>query len=365
MRSNARLLIFQVVAVLILISPRLALATGQDTLPANVKASVIRIVEMWNQAKNSHDSEMVNEVYAESVMYYGVKMLKGSVVHDAVDFNNHNNSFSQKIIGDIRLSKIESGGYLAEFTKSCRFNGKVTNYEAYLVIANAYSENSYHVFAESDKLTDKNLARRKVKHDFDNNKQHDEVIPTIVDGNSVPVPNLSIYPIKKVSLNEHNASNKNLIDNNVNQSPASMPEQGPNVEVVESLGTNAFNDIFKAHPVVMNIAAVLALLGSIVFVGVFASWDEKIKQNKSYIGSEDQGFYINRAGGNSRIRTKYDSSYDEEGESSGSFGIKIISVICLMAIISFAAASIHAFLAIPGMTIVVLGVVMVLRRMFR
>jgi Flp pilus assembly protein TadB len=113
----------------------------------------------------------------------------------------------------------------------------------------------------------------------------------------------------------------------------------------------------------MTLLSFVALAASIVWVCFFTSWYEQRKQGKTVSNVvEVNNNNINRPEWHPSSSRRSVTKKTKSESWFGLFCLKILVFICLMVVMFSVCSSIYAFLAIPGMTVVVLGVVMVLRR---
>lgn len=122
-------------------------------------------IEAWNYI---HTPQLGNcakytNLYGESVLFYGETFTPEQCVEHFVKLINKYNSYSQKIVSEIRYTSIDSNTVQCDFVKGVEFNGKYKEYESYLIFHRKNEYSSWKIITESDKTTDYNLNKRKNK----------------------------------------------------------------------------------------------------------------------------------------------------------------------------------------------------------
>lgn len=145
------------------------------------KSEIIDVVEKWNKSLNLRDEQMSNEVYAQEVQFYGQKLNGSICAEKRVDMAMSDPTWQQEIISEIHLEKQDDGTVIANFTKQSTSNKGTHTYPSYLILKKFHG--TWKIINESDKLTDKNLKKRKnrkvpddaVRGDFDGDGKIDNV----------------------------------------------------------------------------------------------------------------------------------------------------------------------------------------------
>lgn len=135
------------------------------------------VVEQWNQSLNLRDAQMSAEVYAPYVNFYSQNLSAQKCVDMRINLAKADPTWHQEIISDIYLNRQDDESVLANFTKQSNSKKGIHTYPAYLILKKY--DNGWKVVTESDKLTDKNLAK---PHKRTSRKVPDDAIRGDFDG---------------------------------------------------------------------------------------------------------------------------------------------------------------------------------------
>lgn len=117
------------------------------------------LVQKWNDAHNNNDYEIFQQIFADSVNFYQMKLIGKSCADKKVSLLKKHPDFTQTI-GKIDLEKINNTTYKANFTKTVKVIGNTHEYPSYLVIVKTKS--GWKITEESDLITDENIAKMRL-----------------------------------------------------------------------------------------------------------------------------------------------------------------------------------------------------------
>jgi len=125
-------------------------------------SDAISIVENWNRANNTKDPYTLSQLYADTLTYYGRRLSRSQCIRDKKRFFRNYPSFHQEI-GAVHTEAVTPRRYMVSFDKTVKLtrNGSEKSYPSYLLID--FSASSARIIEEGDRITDANLAKRKVK----------------------------------------------------------------------------------------------------------------------------------------------------------------------------------------------------------
>jgi len=174
----------------------------------NKESNLNDFVVEWNNAISSQNIEKLSSMYDNTVLYYNINKTKNDCLSDKLDFFKKNQNFSQEILGEIIINKINESKQKCKFTKRVNINGNVREYSSYLILRKI--NNKWKIINESDVVSD-----RIVKDDnavVDNNRE------------KVEKPNI----IKKIKNTKTNNGNIFIIYSNGEQKQLTFNESDEN-----------------------------------------------------------------------------------------------------------------------------------------
>ncbi len=129
---------------------------------SSTHSGAISVVESWNRASNTKDPYILSQLYADTLTYYGSRLTRSQCIRDKKRFFKKYPSFHQELDA-MHIEAITPRLYRVSFDKTVRLtrNGSEKNYPSYLLID--LSSSPVRIVEEGDKVTDANLAKRKVK----------------------------------------------------------------------------------------------------------------------------------------------------------------------------------------------------------
>jgi hypothetical protein len=116
-----------------------------------------QLVADWNKAHNSKDSIVFSTLFADSILFYGVKLEKNHCIENKFLFFKKHPDFYQQIYGDIAVDKINDNEVKCNFIKRVTFNKVTSDYPTYLVFKK--SDDIWEIVTEGD-LNDMNLSNK-------------------------------------------------------------------------------------------------------------------------------------------------------------------------------------------------------------
>ncbi len=112
----------------------------------------------WNDALITGDLETLPVLYADSVFYYGQQKTKMELIKSKEAFFKKYTDFTQSILGDINIQKINDRSYKVSFQKITTFGMKSDTLEGRLIF-NQFSH-VWKITSESDDKTDMLLSKK-------------------------------------------------------------------------------------------------------------------------------------------------------------------------------------------------------------
>ncbi|MBN2777882.1 MAG: hypothetical protein JXR36_09575 [Bacteroidales bacterium] len=114
------------------------------------------LVQQWNDAHNNNDYDVFQQIFADSVNFYQMKLIGNTCVDKKESLLQKYPDFKQSI-GKIDFEEIDNSTYKASFTKTVKVSGNIHEYPSYLVITKTKS--GWKITEESDLITDENIAK--------------------------------------------------------------------------------------------------------------------------------------------------------------------------------------------------------------
>ncbi|TCV20302.1 hypothetical protein EDC17_10028 [Sphingobacterium alimentarium] len=121
---------------------------------------LIQHVHDWNNIYNTKNISLFQDLYADQVLLYGQSLYLRECIKNKNDFFNRFPDSRQQINGIITIDSI--GEYAkCNFVKRVMINNKTTDYQSYLIFEK--QDDIWKIVAESDLITDKNIAKTNSK----------------------------------------------------------------------------------------------------------------------------------------------------------------------------------------------------------
>lgn len=146
-----------------------------EVVEENVKSDadeIRQVVERWNTSLNNRDEDESRKVYADEVFFYTRDVSGAEATKLRIDLASKDPSWHQSIVTKIKVSDMGDGQFEASFTKESNSDKGTHSYPAYLYLEKIGGK--WKITRESDKVTDKNVAKRKagvpkdaIRGDFD------------------------------------------------------------------------------------------------------------------------------------------------------------------------------------------------------
>lgn len=114
---------------------------------------VAHMVRVWNGCHNAKFIDNLNDLYASTLFFYGNEKSRGEALQTKRRLFNAYPDYFQRIIGGIKVSKLNATEYRAEFTKYISVGRITAPVHAYIIFQKA-GENKWIIVAESDPETD-------------------------------------------------------------------------------------------------------------------------------------------------------------------------------------------------------------------
>jgi hypothetical protein len=117
------------------------------------------LANQWDQAINNQDLRTLSGLYAESVNIYGKSSTRKEVLKGKLDFYLKYPNYSQIIVTDIKVEKLDANQYVTSFTKQYTLNNSVLEVIAYLYFSN--TTGVWKIIKETDDITEKRTSAKK------------------------------------------------------------------------------------------------------------------------------------------------------------------------------------------------------------
>lgn len=118
-------------------------------LGSDNSAKLKPLIDKWNKANNEKNVNLLKEVYADKLNYYGISSDKKKCIEDQELFFKKNPNSYQSIFGDISYEKSNSKSETkCTFIKRVTINNKTKDYPSYLIFTQIGSE--YKISSEGD-----------------------------------------------------------------------------------------------------------------------------------------------------------------------------------------------------------------------
>ncbi len=146
-------MIFRLFAITVVLSgtvSRTFAQTGDDL-------AVRKLTLEWNGAHNTRDVAILSDIYADTVRFYGMTLDRNTCLLKDLETMQKDKDFEQAISGPITVEPA-AGGLKASFLKHVVSKGKNYDFPSYLLFAKRHGR--YVIVAESDVVTDKNIAKK-------------------------------------------------------------------------------------------------------------------------------------------------------------------------------------------------------------
>lgn len=114
---------------------------------------VAHMVRVWNGCHNAKFVDNLNDLYASTLFFYGKEKSRSEALHTKRRLFNAYPDYFQRIIGGIKVTKLNSLEYKAEFTKYISV-GRITAPVPAYIIFKKIDDNQWVIIAESDPETD-------------------------------------------------------------------------------------------------------------------------------------------------------------------------------------------------------------------
>jgi len=117
------------------------------------------LVELWNQAHSLDNIDIFYQLFDNTVLFYGSKLSKNECIAKKQSSLNKYPDFEQMILNSVEIEEYATEQYKCSFIKRVTIEDKSTDYHAYLIFRK-YG-NNWKIVAESDVITDRNLAKKR------------------------------------------------------------------------------------------------------------------------------------------------------------------------------------------------------------
>ena len=115
------------------------------------------LVQEWNDAHISKDTNVFSALFNYTVLYYGNQLEKKSCIENKLSFFTRNPDYHQQIQGKIQVEKISDFKVKCSFVKRVNIKQVATDYPSYLLFKKI--EDQWKIITEGDLVTDKNIAK--------------------------------------------------------------------------------------------------------------------------------------------------------------------------------------------------------------
>jgi hypothetical protein len=116
------------------------------------KSKIDDLVDLWKTVQNGEDLEILRDLYAAHVNYYGDIKTPGECIENVSRREGHENAVLLTIKSDIHYTTYNEGVVKCSFIKGVFFNHVMKEYPAYLVLKKI--NGGYKIVEEGDKFSD-------------------------------------------------------------------------------------------------------------------------------------------------------------------------------------------------------------------
>lgn len=156
---------------------------------------IIELSNIWNIANNTQDYSKMNELFAEELVFYGVKVNVSECLQMKRNYFSNNEIFTQVIISDYSVTSYNEDIYKSTFTKKVTTNKKSRNYPAYLFFKKINGE--FKIVEEGDEITNSNLNYVSDYDSMVNSEDNSWVLPTMVVCSSIGLLSIVFVSFKR------------------------------------------------------------------------------------------------------------------------------------------------------------------------
>lgn len=117
------------------------------------------MVIIWNTASSNADFDTLERILGDKIDYYQSLVSKNYYIADQKRFFQKNPVYSQRIVGDITVTRLSDSKMLAKFVKEVSTKRETKEYPSYLAFENV--NGSWKLVVESDTVSDANIARMR------------------------------------------------------------------------------------------------------------------------------------------------------------------------------------------------------------
>ena len=121
-------------------------------------AEIKKVIQTWDELHSNLSLSDVENVYAPKVKFYGMNLNREQIYSKIQELNEKAPDYSQES-HDFSFSEQPNGDILVEFSKSTVANGRAHDYPSYLIMKRSSNDFGWSILTESDKVTDRNLAK--------------------------------------------------------------------------------------------------------------------------------------------------------------------------------------------------------------
>jgi hypothetical protein len=130
----------------------------------DTKPEIISLVEEWNKSHSSEYKNGFEQLYADSVFFYGTLKDKNSCISIKRSLLEKQPDFYQQIYGNIDIDTISNSEVKCSFVKRVTSNKETSDYPSYLIFKKF--GNNWKITVESDLITDKNISKKTTIKDI-------------------------------------------------------------------------------------------------------------------------------------------------------------------------------------------------------
>ena len=135
----------------------------------STEEEIKNMVTIWNTASSNADFNTLERILGDKIDYYQSLVSRNYYIADQKRFFQKNPVYSQRIVGDIIVTRLSDNKMLAKFVKEVSTKRETKEYPSYLAFENV--NGSWKLVVESDAVSDANIARIRQKK---NNGQEKE-----------------------------------------------------------------------------------------------------------------------------------------------------------------------------------------------
>ena len=118
------------------------------------------LTNRWSEATSNQDLRTLQTLYGDAVKTYGKALSRTDLLKAKLDFYTKHPDYSQIIVSDIKVTRLDANQCVSSFTKQYTMNNNTLEVTAYLYFTSLGGK--WKIIQETDDITEKHIDARKV-----------------------------------------------------------------------------------------------------------------------------------------------------------------------------------------------------------